>query len=126
LGGVAGERYPYHPNYLRRLWEDDKFPKPFKISPHRLAWWEHEVDAWLEEKAGTTVPDAAVVPPASATIQSQLAALDPDQVQAAELTAAERATLAAILRKVLGGSSVGADGSPSAASRPNRNRGARR
>jgi hypothetical protein len=40
----------YHINHLRRMWQDDppKFPVPFKPTPGRLAWWEEEIDAWLE------------------------------------------------------------------------------
>jgi prophage regulatory protein len=24
------------------------FPQPFKLGPGATAWWEHEVDAWLD------------------------------------------------------------------------------
>jgi prophage regulatory protein len=27
------------------------FPKPFRLGPNSSAWWEHEVDAWLEARA---------------------------------------------------------------------------
>ena len=36
----------YHGNYLRKLWTTGKFPKPIKLSPHRLAWPEEVIDAW--------------------------------------------------------------------------------
>jgi predicted DNA-binding transcriptional regulator AlpA len=41
----------YHTNHLRRMWQDGRFPQPFKLSPRKLAWWEHEVDAWLASKS---------------------------------------------------------------------------
>src|SRR5262249_35999729 len=52
--GLRHKGIHYHPNYLRRLWQRGDFPRPFKPSPHRLAWWEHDVDAWLLEKAGAS------------------------------------------------------------------------
>jgi hypothetical protein len=42
----------YHPNHLRRLWERGDFPKPWKPSPRKLAWYEDVIDAWLISKAG--------------------------------------------------------------------------
>ncbi|TPQ31229.1 AlpA family transcriptional regulator [Cupriavidus pinatubonensis] len=29
-----------------------RFPKPFELSPGRVAWLEEDIDAWLAEKAG--------------------------------------------------------------------------
>lgn len=40
----------YHPNHLRKLWEDNKFPRPFNLSPRRIAWSEKEIDEWIEAK----------------------------------------------------------------------------
>jgi hypothetical protein len=40
----------YHPNHLRVLWSKGRFPKPFKLSPHRLAWPEEVIDAWLDSR----------------------------------------------------------------------------
>jgi hypothetical protein len=40
----------YHINYLRRLWMDGKFPKPIKLSPHRIAFREADILAWLASK----------------------------------------------------------------------------
>ncbi|WP_343661111.1 AlpA family transcriptional regulator [Ralstonia sp.] len=28
------------------------FPKPFELTPGRVAWLEEDVDAWLAQKAG--------------------------------------------------------------------------
>lgn len=36
------------------------FPKPFELTPGRVAWIEEDIDAWLAEKAGRIV--AAAVP----------------------------------------------------------------
>ena len=27
------------------------FPRPFRLGPGATAWWEHEVDAWLDARA---------------------------------------------------------------------------
>jgi hypothetical protein len=40
----------FHPNYLRKLWQKGKFPKPFKPSEHRIAWTEEAIDAWIDSK----------------------------------------------------------------------------
>jgi prophage regulatory protein len=47
---LPGKGIRYHPNYLRRLWEDDRFPKPVKLSPRKLAWPEKAIDDWIAEK----------------------------------------------------------------------------
>ena len=31
-----------------------EFPKPFELTPGRVAWLEEDIDAWLAEKAGRT------------------------------------------------------------------------
>jgi predicted DNA-binding transcriptional regulator AlpA len=40
----------YSKTYLRRLYESDRFPKPFKLSARKLVWRESEIESWLEEK----------------------------------------------------------------------------
>jgi hypothetical protein len=40
----------YHPNYLRELWTDDRFPKPVFLSPRKLAWPEAVIDEWINNK----------------------------------------------------------------------------
>ena len=35
------------------------FPKPFRLGPNASAWWEHEVDAWLEARAAESRAEAA-------------------------------------------------------------------
>lgn len=34
----------------------DQFPKPFELTPGRVAWLEEDIDAWLAKKAGRPVP----------------------------------------------------------------------
>lgn len=39
-----------------------EFPKPFELTPGRVAWLEEDIDAWLAKKAGRTpepLPQAA-------------------------------------------------------------------
>ena len=33
-----------------------KFPKPFELTPGRVAWIEADIDRWLAEKAGKIPP----------------------------------------------------------------------
>ena len=40
----------YHRNYLRRLWEEGRFPKPIHLSQRKLAWPEAVIDEWIENK----------------------------------------------------------------------------
>jgi Prophage CP4-57 regulatory protein (AlpA) len=40
----------YHINRLRYLWEHGLFPRPFNLSPRRIAWREDDIDAWIEDK----------------------------------------------------------------------------
>jgi prophage regulatory protein len=40
----------YHRNYLRRLWEEGRFPKPIHLSPRKLAWPEEVIDDWIAGK----------------------------------------------------------------------------
>jgi hypothetical protein len=43
---------PYHLNHLRRMWKRGQFPRPVRLSPHRIAFYEHEVDAWIAARRG--------------------------------------------------------------------------
>lgn len=36
---------------IRRLIKANDFPKPFDLSPKRIAFWEHEVEVWMQERA---------------------------------------------------------------------------
>jgi len=45
----------YHPNHLRKLWKKELFPKPFKLSAHRIAWSEEAIDKWIAEKLSAGV-----------------------------------------------------------------------
>ena len=49
--GLRAKGVSYHPNHLRRMWERGDFPRPFKPTPHRLAWFEAAIDEWLAAKA---------------------------------------------------------------------------
>jgi predicted DNA-binding transcriptional regulator AlpA len=40
----------FHRNYLRRLWEEGRFPKPIHLSARKLAWPETAIDEWIENK----------------------------------------------------------------------------
>ena len=44
---------------LRRNMQAGKFPKQVKISEHRLAWVESEIDAWQAERMKEREKDAA-------------------------------------------------------------------
>jgi hypothetical protein len=55
--GLKAKGVRYHPNHLRRLWERGDFPRPFKPTPHRLAWFEDVIDTWLAEKARASASD---------------------------------------------------------------------
>jgi prophage regulatory protein len=48
--GLRDKGVPFHPNYLRHLWEHGQFPKPVRLSARKLAWLESDVDAWIEER----------------------------------------------------------------------------
>ena len=48
--GLRAKGVPFHPNYLRHLWEHGQFPKPVRLSARKLAWLESDVDAWIEER----------------------------------------------------------------------------
>jgi hypothetical protein len=41
----------YHSNHVRKLFECGEFPRPFNLSPRRIAWHEWEIDAWIEAKS---------------------------------------------------------------------------
>jgi len=36
-----------------------KFPRPFRLGPNSTAWWEHEIDAWLEARAAESRAEPA-------------------------------------------------------------------
>jgi prophage regulatory protein len=41
---------PYTRAHVRRLVGAGEFPAPVQLSPHRIAWVESEVDAWLKAR----------------------------------------------------------------------------
>jgi len=48
LYGIAYSRV-----HLDRLVKAGKFPKPFKLSANRNAWWESDILAFLQERGAT-------------------------------------------------------------------------
>ena len=50
---------PYTPQHILRLEKQGKFPKRIKIGERRVAWWLHEVMAWLAERSGKSTPGIA-------------------------------------------------------------------
>ena len=42
---------PYSRVHLGRLERGGQFPRRITLSPGRVAWLEHEIDAWLEARA---------------------------------------------------------------------------
>jgi len=48
----------FHPNYLRKMWEDNppRFPKPMHLSARRLAWREDVIDEWIEARMKAPPP----------------------------------------------------------------------
>ena len=56
------ELVPYSKPHLRRMWEKDKFPRPFKIGIDRLAWKQSVIEQWLKDRvAERGAPDPAQV-----------------------------------------------------------------
>jgi predicted DNA-binding transcriptional regulator AlpA len=49
--GLKAKGVLFHRNYLRTLWEAGLFPKPIHLSARKLAWFEDEVDEWIDDKA---------------------------------------------------------------------------
>jgi prophage regulatory protein len=40
----------YAGTHLRRMWKDDRFPKPIYLSPRKIVWREDVIDAWVASK----------------------------------------------------------------------------
>jgi predicted DNA-binding transcriptional regulator AlpA len=40
----------YHPNHIRRMVKNGQFPAPVRLSPHRIAWPEDVIEAWIESR----------------------------------------------------------------------------
>lgn len=45
------ERISLSPAWLKILVRQGNFPKPIKLGPKRIGWLEHEVEAWIRERA---------------------------------------------------------------------------
>jgi predicted DNA-binding transcriptional regulator AlpA len=50
----------YHPNHLRRMWRQNKFPKPFYPSDRRPSWLEETIDEWINIKIAEAKQAAGV------------------------------------------------------------------
>lgn len=42
---------PYSPSYIYRLIKRGQFVQPIRLSNHRIAFYEHKIDAWIDERA---------------------------------------------------------------------------
>ena len=47
----ASEKTGFSESTIWRLVGQGEFPAPVKLSPGCTAWFEHEIDAWLNEKS---------------------------------------------------------------------------
>ena len=45
------ERTTYSKTQIYRLMNAGTFPRPVPIGPHRVAWLESEVEAWMEGRS---------------------------------------------------------------------------
>jgi prophage regulatory protein len=45
--------------HIHRLVAAGKFPRPFKLGDNTNAWWEHQIDAWLDGRAAAGGIDEA-------------------------------------------------------------------
>jgi prophage regulatory protein len=45
------EKVPWSRAYVLRMEREGKFPRRFYLGPQTAAWWESEIDTWLEERA---------------------------------------------------------------------------
>lgn len=48
---ALAERVPYTRQHIMRLEAEGKFPARVQVGGNRVAWLEHEVDAWIEARA---------------------------------------------------------------------------
>jgi predicted DNA-binding transcriptional regulator AlpA len=37
-----------------RAWRRGEFPKPVKLTAHRIAWFEDEIDKWIDSRTTAT------------------------------------------------------------------------
>jgi prophage regulatory protein len=47
---LASKGIYYHPNHLRTLWTEGRFPKPTYLTPRKLVWPEAVIDEWIANK----------------------------------------------------------------------------
>jgi prophage regulatory protein len=47
---MVGEKTGLAPSSIWRLARQGQFPAPVRLSPGCTAWFEHEIDAWLDAK----------------------------------------------------------------------------
>ncbi|CAN7219035.1 AlpA family phage regulatory protein [Mesorhizobium sp. LjNodule214] len=44
------DRVPFSKTQIYRKIADGTFPRPVPLGPHRVAWLESEIDAWVAER----------------------------------------------------------------------------
>lgn len=44
---LSNRGIPWVRDHLRRKCKAGEFPAPVQISPHRIGWFEDEIDAWV-------------------------------------------------------------------------------
>jgi prophage regulatory protein len=57
LGTAKG--IPFSEQWIRKLIQQGKFPKPIKLGNRAIGFIEAEIDAWLAEKAAARPGEAA-------------------------------------------------------------------
>ncbi len=48
--GIKARGVSFHPNHIRRLEKQGKFPKRVRLGPNRVGWLEHEIDEWIVDR----------------------------------------------------------------------------
>jgi prophage regulatory protein len=58
FNGLKQKGHPYTRSHTRRLIEKGLFPRPIHLGPGRIAWLEHEIDEWINERAAARDAEA--------------------------------------------------------------------
>ncbi len=48
--GLKDRGVSFHPNHIRRLEKQGKFPKRVRLGPNRVGWVESEILQWLADR----------------------------------------------------------------------------
>jgi prophage regulatory protein len=57
--GTVSEKTGLPESSIWRLTRLGRFPQPLKLSPGCTAWFEHEIDEWLDQKGSTRQGEGA-------------------------------------------------------------------